>query len=236
MNEEIQNKLNKYCLINRKYQLIDEMQFSSIFSYIKSDYLKKAWEYSYTEIKNDEIIKNTDELPQNGNNEISKRLQKFNFISSDLYFYLNSRFEVKEWKLDDERIERRLRNILAERHQKIIKAEIKKSSKQQKLKEVKDKIISVTALAFIPILIVGFFFGSRIRDGFTSVDVLIERIYEREVYEFDGSICRDGTISHSQGRGTCSWHNGVSRKFFKGQHKKSKQECEIEAKERSWIE
>lgn len=236
MISEIQDKLNKYCLINRKYQLLNETDFISKFTNIKTEYLNKAWEYSCGEIQNSEIIKNTLELPKNGKKEITNRLQKFNFVSSDLYFYLNSKFDVKEFKLDDERIERRLRNTLAERHQKILKAEIKKLKRKEKLSRVKEKIVSGIATAIIPVIIVGFFFGSRIRDGFTSVDILTERIYEREIYEFSGSICRDGTTSHSQGRGTCSWHNGVRYKFYKGQHKKSKEKCRIEAKERSWIE
>ena len=107
---------------------------------------------------------------------------------------------------------------------------------KEKLNKIKSKIISGITIAFIPIVIVGFLFGSRIIDGFTSVYVLTERIYEREVYEFNGSICRDGSTSHSQGRGTCSWHDGVRYKFYKGQHKKTKNECRIEAKKRSWIE
>lgn len=237
MNEEIQNNLNKYCIINRKYHLLDETQFSSIFSNIKIEYLKKAWEYSYAEIQNKEIITSYVELQKSRKKEFSNRLRKFNFNSSDLYFYLKSEFNVKELFFDDEHFERCIRNVLAKRHQRIIKAEIKKLKGQEKLKEVKDKIISIIAITFIPIFIVLFFFGSRIRDGFTSVDTLTERIYERAVYQFDGSICRDGKISHLQGRGTCSWHNGVVyRKFYKGQHKKSKKECRIEAEGRSWIE
>ena len=107
---------------------------------------------------------------------------------------------------------------------------------KEKLSRVKEKIVSGIATAIIPVIIVGFFFGSRIRDGFTSVDVLTERIYEREIYEFSVSICRDGTTSHSQGRGTCSWHNGVRYKFYKGEHKLTKQECRNLAEERSWID
>ncbi|WP_281239926.1 hypothetical protein [Flavobacterium praedii] len=236
MDEEIQNKLNKYCIINRKYHLLDEKQFLSMFSNIKIEHLKKAWEYSFVEIQNKEIITSYVELQKNRKKEFSNRLRKFNFNSSDLYFYLNSEFDVKELLFDDEHFERRIRNALAKRHQIIIKTEIKKLKRQEKLREIKDKIISTIAITFIPILIFALLFVSRIRDGFTSVDILTERIYEREIYEFDGSICRDGKISHSQGRGTCSWHNGVYRKFHKGQHKKSKKESRIEAQERSWIE
>jgi len=237
---ELQNKLNKYALINRKYQLFDKTQFLSTFSKIETEYLAKAWQYGSDEIQNKEIIKNANELPRKGKKEVSNRLLKFNSDTDDLFYYLNSKFDVKELKLDEEQIERRLRNTLAKRHQKILEAEIKKEERsrkiQEKVTEVKRKVISGVMMAIIPVLIVGFLFGSRIIDGFTPVDVLTNRIYEREVYEFSGSICRDGSTSHSQGRGTCSWHDGVRHKFYEGQHKLTKQECRILAKERSWID
>ena len=64
MISEIQDKLNKYCLINRKYQLLNETDFISKFTNIKTEYLNKTWEYSCGEIQNSEIIKNTLELPK----------------------------------------------------------------------------------------------------------------------------------------------------------------------------
>lgn len=236
MIQEIQDKLNRYCLINRKYQLLDESQFLSEFPNIESEYLKKAWKYSLDKIQNYEVIKDAKELPTGGEKIISNRLHRFNFNSSDLYYYLNSKFDVKELKHEDEIIERRLRITLAVRHQNILSSEINNLKRRQKLNEIKDKIVSGFKVIIIPLLIIGFLFGSRIRDGFTSVDVLTERIYEREIYEFNGSVCRDGWISNSQGRGTCSWHNGVRFKFYKGQHKYSKKECREMAKQRSWIE
>jgi len=197
---ELQKKLNKYALINRKYQLFDKTQFLSTFSKIETEHLQEAWQYGSDEIQNKEIIKNASEISRKGKKVVSNRLLRFNSDSSDLFYYLNSKFDVKELKLDEEQIERRLRNTLAKRHQKILKAKIKKEERSRK------------------------------------IHVLTNRIYEREVYEFSGSICRDGSTSHSQGRGTCSWHNGVRYEFHKGQHKLTKQECRILAKERSWIE
>lgn len=236
MTSKIQDNLNKYCLINRKYQILNDTEFYSKFSNIKIEFLKTAWDYGLNEIQNDEIIKNAVELPKQGKKEIEKKLRKFNFSGSELFYFLNSKFEVNELKLDDGQIERRLRNILAIRHQKNLNSEIKKLNRKERLNEIKDKILSGILTSIIPLIIIGIIFGSKIRDGFTSIDVLTERIYEREIYEFNGSICRDGNISHSQGRGTCSWHHGVQYEFYKGQHKKTRSECRIEAKEISWIE
>ena len=120
MNSEIQDKINKYCLINRKYQLLDESNFKLKFSKIDIKELKLAWEYGCDKIQNDEIIKDAKDLPKNGKKDISQKLQKFNFESNDLFYYLNSKFDVKELKLNEEQVERRLRNLLALRHQKII--------------------------------------------------------------------------------------------------------------------
>jgi hypothetical protein len=236
MNSEIQDKINRYCIINRKYQLLDESSFKLKFRKFDIEKLNVAWEFGSKKIQNNEIIKDTKELPKNGRKEISKKLEKLNFNSNDLYIFLNSKFDEKELKLDEEQIERRLRNLIAQRHQKIILNEINKLISKQKLNQIKEKVVNIAFLSIIPILIITFFFGSRIRDGFTTVDVLTERIYEREIYNFSGSICNDGSTSHSQGRGTCSWHGGVAYKFYKGDHKYSKDECRKKAKEISWIE
>ena len=343
MTVDLQEYLNKYCLILRKYNLDNENGFFGKFSELKKDYLINAWKYSFEKIQNREIIKDASEL-RNGAEEIIRvRLENFQKNNHDTYYYLNSTFDVKELKLDDERIERRFRNILAIKHnnnleQVILRkhhlnsvnfyARIEKKiidinetfevnfsvnhkdaenfsspsfkhfdiikgpnlsvqnqwisgisifnknysytlkpkfetnlkiepasiylgdlvfktkelniqvvdKKAIKRKNILDSIRAWATLSIFPLLFITIFFGSRIRDGFTTVDVLTERIYERSVYKYNGSRCRDGTDSRSQGRGTCSWHGGVRFKFYKGQHKKSKQECRIEAKERSWIE
>ena len=104
------------------------------------------------------------------------------------------------------------------------------------LEKTKDEIRTVLMkISIVSLILITIFFGSRIRDGFTDVNVLTERIYESSVYEYNGSKCRDGTNSHSQGRGTCSWHKGVLFTFYKGQHKKNKSQCKLEARKRSWI-
>ena len=175
-------------------------------------------------------------LFRSGEAEISLKLQKFNFESNDLYYYLNSKFDSKELKLDEEQVERRLRNILALRYQKIILDEINKLKRKEKLIQFKEKVFEIALASIFPIIIFSFFFGTRIIDGFTTVDVLTERIYEREIYEFNGSKCNDGSTSHSQGRGTCSWHGGVDYKFYKGEHKYTLEECRKKAKDLSWIE
>ena len=343
MTVDLQEYLNKYCLILRKYNLDDKNGFFEKFSELKKDYLVKAWEYSFDKIQNREIIKDASELSDGAEQIIRERLENYEKNNYDKYYYLNSSFDVKELKLDDERTERRFRNILAVKHnsnlEKIILKEHRLNSvnfiaiiknenidineifeitfsvnhknaenfcspsfkhfdiikgpnlsvqnqwidgfnlydkkysyklkpkfetklkiepasinlgdltfrtkelyvqviekKAEKRKNIIDSIKAWTTLSLFPLIFITIFFGSRIRDGFTTVDVLTERIYERSVYEYNGSKCRDGTNSRSQGRGTCSWHGGVRFKFYKGQHKKSRKECRIEAKELSWIE
>ena len=105
-------------------------------------------------------------------------------------------------------------------------------------------------------------------DGFTSSDRLVIKYLKKEftsfnqsqlnidsltllvaslyLYPFNGAVCNDGWISHSQGRGTCSHHGGVNYYFYRGECMKSRSECEKEAIEllekiknkarrRSWI-
>jgi hypothetical protein len=77
-------------------------------------------------------------------------------------------------------------------------------------------------------------------------EVLAIYLHEDSKYKFNGAVCRDGCISHSQGQGTCSHHNGVDHYFYKGQYSTTNEECEYKAKEiignylekakmRSWV-
>jgi hypothetical protein len=50
MDSKIQDKLNKYCIINRKYNLFNESHFFSKFSSLETEYLKRTWENSFKEI------------------------------------------------------------------------------------------------------------------------------------------------------------------------------------------
>lgn len=236
MDFKIQKILWKYSEINRKYQLQSKEELFSNFSNVSNENLENAWKVGLEKIQNREIIKNTSQLPSSGEFEIKQRLKEFNYNSQDLYYYLNSSFNVKELKLDEERIERRLRHILAQRHQKLLKNEIKNVRKKDRLDKIKDRICGLILQIVIVSSLVGYFFGEKIINGLTPVDVLTERLYNESVYTYNGSMCRDGTTSYSQGRGTCSWHGGVSYEFFKGEHKKTKNECRIEAKKISWID
>ncbi len=236
MSREIQFKLERYCLINRKYQLNNKNHYLNTFSFLEKADLEKAWALSYEKIQNHEIIKDVKDLPIEYEYEILNRLKDFNFNRHELYFYLFRKFDVKSLKLRDEQIERRIRNILALRHQNIIINEIEKTIKDDKIYSIRRKIASIAGYLFFSALVIAIFFGSIIRDGFTPVDVLTEKIYKKEIYLFDGSICRDGSISRSQGRGTCSWHKGVRKKFFKGEPKYTKKECRVMAIKRSWVD
>jgi hypothetical protein len=130
------------------------------------------------------------------------------------------------------------------------------------------KILSSIFAIFFLLIIVGLFNITRIIDGFTSVEVLTDKylrqrydninvypitesnlanfIHEETRWSHSGAVCKDGWISHSSGRGTCSHHGGVSHWFSKGDYSKSIEECRkeavtniqicrIKAFDRSWI-
>jgi len=104
------------------------------------------------------------------------------------------------------------------------------------------KITKVVFIFFIVVIILlsfDFVFAKKpILYHFYTVDKLTEIFYENESnkYQFNGAICNDGWISHSQGRGTCSWHGVVDYYFYIGEYKKTKEECKKDAKRFSWIE
>ena len=132
MSDDLQQNLNNYCVVSRKYNLNDKKFFLTKFQKVNSNYLNLAWEYSLDEIQNREIIKDAKELPKNALQEIENKLLTINNKADDLFYYLNSGFDVKELKLDEERIERQFRNILAQRHQKILESKILSIAKKEK--------------------------------------------------------------------------------------------------------
>ncbi|MCK3683981.1 DUF3761 domain-containing protein [Maribellus sp. YY47] len=80
-----------------------------------------------------------------------------------------------------------------------------------------------------------------------DIDSLTLLVAHEHLYRFNGAVCNDGSISHSQGRGTCSYHGGVSYYFYKGDCMMTWDECQEEAikllekikkkaKRRSWID
>lgn len=101
--------------------------------------------------------------------------------------------------------------------------------------KIKDFIANYFVLIIIVIVVVGYYLGPPIIERLTPVDTLAEKIHEKSKYKFSGAICNDGWTSHSQGRGTCSWHGGVDYYFYKDEYSKSIEECQEEARQISWI-
>lgn len=235
---DIFKKIERSAFIIRKYNLGDESYFYSKFPIVSKVVLKIIWEKEKKKVQNKEIIKNSNELNQTELNFVNEMFLKFENNTEKLYDYLISEFDYKKLKLDEENIERQLRNLLSEKFIELSTKEIPKEIKNDdEIRKVKKEKKQIKILNFAIIIgIFSFIFGSTIYDGFTPVKQLTERIHERSKYEFSGSICNDGTTSHSQGRGTCSWHKGVNYKFYEGDYAKNLEECKTEAIKSSWID
>jgi hypothetical protein len=242
---DIFKKIERTAFIIRKYNLGDKSYFYSKFPVASKTVLEIIWEKEKKKVQNKEIIKNSNELNKIEINFVVNRFMKFENNTEKLYDYLISEFDYKRLKLDEENIERRLRNLLStkfiELSSKEIPKEIKKDDDIRKEKKKKKESRIINSVVIITLF--SFLFGSTIYDlgltiydGFTPVKQLTERIHERSKYKFSGSVCNDGTTSHSQGRGTCSWHKGVNYTFYEGDYRKSIEECTTEAIEKSWIE
>ena len=107
-----------------------------------------------------------------------------------------------------------------------------------KIKNI-SKSVGICIIVISIILGLNFTFANRpILYRFYSVDKLTEIFYEQKSNKrkFNGAVCRDGSISHSQGSGTCSWHGGVCHYFYKGNYIKTREECRREAQKFSWVE
>lgn len=252
--QTIQERLNRCSLLIRKYNLGDKEYFFSTFTGIASSQLEIAWDLALTEIQNKEIIKDA-AVPLSAKNIIIVRseIYRLNFSESSIYEFLNSKFDPKSLKLEDENRERNLRNFLAKELISKNLSEIKRLlvKKPSGLKRF-IRLIRGLILVLIPVILLILLFASpRIIEGLTlpenllnkylhnaypeikdkAIDKNILAIYliEESRYEFNGAICRDGTTSSSQGSGTCSWHGGVRRYFYKGNYSKNFKECEQKA-------
>lgn len=250
---DIQNKLNQSAVIVRKYNLGDKIYFVTKFSSIDKSKLDTAWTFAENKIQNREIIKNASHLTAEETNSATLKNKTFDNNTIKLYEKLNSKFDVKELKLTDENIERKVRNVLALRFLQIISDEINEFSKIE-AKSFKSKALRFTGkikYGLIAIAVIGLFSAPRIIDGLTlpenllneylhdkyssiksstiNVDVLTNYLHEDSKYRFNGAICNDGWTSHSQGRGTCSHHHGVDYYFYEGDYSKSIEQCRQDA-------
>ena len=234
--QNIQDKLNSCALIIRKYNLGDKAFFFSKFPNANKAAVETAWHFGHQKIQNREIIKDASDLRSADLEIITNKLTGLNDNPDRLYYYLNSEFDAKKLKLTDENIERNLRNKLAIKYLQVVSAEIfvlhNKATNSTKTRTA--GVLRKLKYGLIAIAVVGIFLMPRIIKGLTPVETLAEQIHEKSKYKFNGAICNDGWTSHSQGRGTCSHHNGVDYYFYKGEFSKTIEECRKEAEEISW--
>jgi|GEM_PF-3395673 len=215
--------LEKRAIIYRKYNLGDYSDFKVNLSKENNENLKLAWEFAFKKIQNSEIIKDGTELSFRHLNGVQQKIKEFQ--DKDLFFYLNDSNDITKLQLDEEKIERRFRNYLAKKY--IESFETKKVQRKEKIKVY-------FKLLLLAILIIVVFNLKTIKNGLTPISTLTEQIHENSKRKYNGAICNDGSISRSQGRGTCSHHGGVRYYFYKGEYSKSYKECLIEAKLKSW--
>ena len=247
--ENLQDKINQYALIVRKYNLGNKDYFNFYFSNLANSKLEMAWTFAQSKIQNEEIIKNASRLTVEEEKLATLKTSAFDNKSSKLYERLNSKFDVKDLKLKDENVERKVRHVLALRFLKNLSNEIKEFENVEP-KFFKPKIvrfINKIKYGLIAVAIILVFFAPRIIDGLTlpenllnkylhnkyslikasviDVNVITNYLYENSKYKFNGAICNDGSTSHSQGQGTCSYHDGVDYYFYVGDYSKTIEEC-----------
>lgn len=254
MGENLQNKLNQYALTIRKYNLGDKNYFFSRLQKLNKNRLSRAWNFAQKKIQNREIIKDASHIAIEDFKYATFLSSTFENNTNELYQKLNSKFDVKELKLGDENVERRVRNILALRYLERLSVEIQElqNKEVESFKSKSLRFVKKIKYGLIAVGIVGVFSAPRIIDGLTpaenilnnylheeypkikaskiNVDVLTKYLHEDSRYKFSGAICNDGWVSHSQGRGTCSHHRGVDFYFYEGNYSKSIQQCKKESK------
>lgn len=235
--EFILSKLCNYALIVRKYNLGDKSRFFSDFPDIDNSILENAWEYGLKKIQNPEIVKDASSLRSEDSEIVKRRIGDFQIDSDITFRYLLSELDVKRLKLNEENIERRLRNRLACEYLKALSDEILQLQKKidNSFKKQATKLFDKIKLGLVIILIIGGFSAPRIITGLTPVDKLTEKIHKASGYQVKvGAICRDGWHSNATGRGACSHHGGVKEWIYITAYHKTIEECKMEASQKSW--
>lgn len=236
--KKISSKLNTCAVIIRRYNLGDKIYFFECFKNSENSELEIAWNYGLKKIQNNEIVKDASNLDLEQDKIAEENFKNFDKKSiSEVLTYLQSDFNPKDLKLKDENVERRFRHLLAKKYLKFELSNISESSKEKS--SYKEKVGNFVAKHFFKIIIItviSYFAIPPLTVRLTPVNVLAEKIHEKSKYEFNGAICNDGWTSHSQGRGTCSWHGGVDHYFYQGEYSKSIEQCREEARKISWLD
>jgi hypothetical protein len=248
-NTEIRNNLKQAAIIFRKYNLGDSPEFKQFFKGINRLDIEMAWENAYYKIQNSEILKDSNsKLDDTDIAEVNKKVDEI-ISKQPLYHYLNSSFDIKNAKLKDENIERRVRQILAEKClSEIIFDTYKKQASLEKSAKGRFLLASNKHKFTILFLTVAcLFFAPRVLDALSlpknilnkllhkeypkienntiTLSVLADYFHEESKYKFNGAECNDGWESHSHGRGTCSHHGGIDHYFKEGEYRKTYNEC-----------
>jgi hypothetical protein len=225
--------LYNIAIVITRYNLGDKEYFIKKFQAFSASQLEKAWNLALTKVHSREIIKDASSISIVQKQTALAKFQSFTGDTEQIFFYLNSHFDPKTLPLDKENIERHYRQLLAVKYIDTVSSNFtgsiskNKSSNSGTRQTLKIILILSTILVLIE--------SKRIINGFTPVSVLAERLHEKSKRKFNGAICNDGWTSHSQGRGTCSYHGGVDYYFYKGEYSKTIEECTVEAKNISWI-
>jgi len=108
-----QNKLNFCALLIRKYNLGNRDYFFREFSFAENEHLVESWNHALRNIKHRDIIKNAKKVDQHEVELIDRKIKEISSKKYQTIHYLYSKFDVKELKLTQENIERRVRHHLS---------------------------------------------------------------------------------------------------------------------------
>ncbi len=264
---ELKKKLNNYALIFIKYRIGYKKQFFIKFSFLNSNILEHAWNESKkiilinSQTNTNEIIEDARLITKSHfeqNKVAVNRAKNYEEFDHEYIFkFLKSNY-IKS-SIEEDNIERRFRNILANKYLAELFLEIKILHDKKvnlinnifKPFKLTFHYIKLNKFKFAAIFLLILYFSNNIVDAFTYPNELVVKyiknkyplynsknidplslakcIHEESRFKFNGAICNDGSKSHSQGRGTCSWHGGVYYYFYIGEYEKDFEECKIEA-------
>jgi hypothetical protein len=229
INVSPEERIKLVAVICRKYQLCDAAGFRLYFPKVSDRLLQASWVEAKQKVRHKDIIKDADGLDMTEIFEAERAAATIPTDESEMHRYLHMEFNPKLLNRKEEQIQRRSRHLVAKRY---VDFQQRKVYAQLRARKRRRFLVGVSLGSSLAVAL----FGSRIWDGFTPVNELTQRLYDRSIARLDSTVCNDGWTSPSQGQGACSHHGGIRQKFSRSVHTKTLQECRVEAEVLSWMD
>lgn len=231
--------LDRYTYVSVRYKLATQSAFIKSLDSYPRPWTSASWGRTNRALSSKDLVGDASHSDHIKQDVLEREITAAGSSLAEWHAYLCTPFTGENEDWGTELAMRRARQVIAKQFAATASEELAKCYKEcatQRNRDSKETRRQERLTIFILLLFISFPFWPRIKEGFTPVDTLTEQIYQHSRYGFNGAICRDGWTSHSQSRGTCSHHGGVSYYFSENDYRMTREQARSEAHKRSWLD